>query len=108
MTILSKRFDPNNILQASFLTHTQSQQSRPTLRDMILRGEQALEEVGSLFRPTVTDNALDEAPGWFPTQWAYRRPSVMPNLELELSVEQLTGSGNTPANAVFRNRLPAA
>lgn len=106
MMTSSRRFGPNNILQASLLTRTQSEHSRPTLRDMILWGEQLLDEAGVYFGHG-TDNALDEA-AWLVSHAVGLPPTFSDaELEQELSVEQQQAVENLLQRRI-QERLPAA
>lgn len=84
----------------------QSEQTQPTLRDMILRGEQVLDEAGVYFGHG-TDNALDEA-AWLVSH-AIGLPPTFSDAELEqvLTLDQQRAVEELLQRRV-QERLPAA
>jgi ribosomal protein L3 glutamine methyltransferase len=88
------------------LSHKQFEQSNPTLRDMILWGEQILDEAGVYFGHG-TDNALDEA-AWLVSH-AVGLPPTFSDTQLEqvMSAEQQTAVEKLLERRV-KERLPAA
>jgi ribosomal protein L3 glutamine methyltransferase len=88
------------------LNPTQSEQSRPTLRDMILWGEQVLDKAGVYFGHG-TDNALDEA-AWL-VSYAVGLPPTFSDAQLEqvLSPEQQAAVEKLLQRRI-QERLPAA
>jgi ribosomal protein L3 glutamine methyltransferase len=88
------------------LSPAQPEQTQPTLRDMILRGEQVLDEAGVYFGHG-TDNALDEA-AWLVSH-AIGLPPTFSDAELEqvLTLDQQRAVEELLQRRV-QERLPAA
>jgi len=95
-----------NEAQANLLSHKHIQQAHPTLRDMILWGEQVLDEAGVYFGHG-TDNALDEA-AWLVSH-AVGLPPTFSDAQLEqvLSAEQQAAVEQLLERRV-KERVPAA
>ena len=88
------------------MSPAQPEQTQPTLRDMILRGEQVLDEAGVYFGHG-TDNALDEA-AWLVSH-AIGLPPTFSDAELEqvLTLDQQRAVEELLQRRV-QERLPAA